>query len=227
MTRRSKKDAERFFVIQAAQFLGKNWVLDPDRENPDFVISEAGHKFGLEVADVFMGRQNRSGAIMKKEEATTQDFLNALRRQYEAIANISLQVRFVGSMSAESVTAVLSMLTNKDLASKPISYHFKIDTGRGLQVHVTKAFRADWYSLNDRVGFVDRYPEKVIAKTIEKKAQRLSKYKNNVRPDIRLLLVANRIHNSGRLKLERPSVFDFKGFQAVYFFSYPELRDNS
>ena len=38
-------------------------------------------------------------------------------------------------------------------------------------MHVTKGLRADWYSVNDRVGwFVDRNPHAIIAACIAEKA---------------------------------------------------------
>ncbi|MGH6975821.1 MAG: hypothetical protein ACREED_02225, partial [Stellaceae bacterium] len=40
--------------------------------------------------------------------------------------------------------------------------------------------------------------------------------------DIRLLVVANRIMNSGKLSLQGRPAFDVQGFQVVYFLSYPE-----
>jgi hypothetical protein len=39
---------------------------------------------------------------------------------------------------------------------------------------------------------------------------------------IRLLLIANRIQNSGKLTLEGRPAFDLHGFQSVYVFPYPE-----
>jgi hypothetical protein len=76
--------------------------------------------------------------------------------------------------------------------------------------------------VNNRVGFVDRNPRKIIADAIETKARELPRYKDAAGPDIRLLLVADRIYNSGKLILEERVAFDFHGFQAVYFFPYPE-----
>jgi len=49
MTRQSQKDRERFFAEQAARSLEKTWSFDQISERPDFIVSEAGHRFGLEV----------------------------------------------------------------------------------------------------------------------------------------------------------------------------------
>jgi len=76
--------------------------------------------------------------------------------------------------------------------------------------------------MNDRVGFVTRDPDPFIAAGITKKSQKLAQYKSLVGDDVRLLLVANRIQNSGKIGHKTDSAFDFHGFKAVYFFPYPE-----
>jgi hypothetical protein len=222
LTRPVKKTRERFFVEQTARSLGKAWSLGVDREHPDFVVTEDGRQFGLEVSEIFMGPQGRAGSAMKAKESVTQRAVNALRLEYEAIANIPLSVKFVGNMSAANMATVVPALVAADLPSQPIAHHVVLDSGNGLRVHVTKALRPDWYSVNDRVGWVDRNPQNIIANAIEKKAKELTRYKSAIGFDVRLLLVADRILNSGKLLLEERVEFDFHGFQAVYLFPYPE-----
>lgn len=52
--------------------------------------------------------------------------------------------------------------------------------------------------------------------------KKLARYREAAGPDIRLLLVADRICNSGKLMLDEGTALDVQGFQVVYFFSYPE-----
>jgi hypothetical protein len=222
MTRPSKKDRERFIALEASKSLGKTWSFSGDRENPDFVVTEGTEQFGLEVSDIFIGPQSNAGSAIKQHESHTQRALNDLRRQYESAENIPLHVRLVGSLDAENIAFVVPELVASDLPSKPIGHHLIIDTGKGLRVHVTKGLRPDWYSVNARVGFVDRDPQKIIADAIEKKSKALPRYRAAVGPDIRLLLIADRIHNSGKMTLEKPAAFDLHGFHTVYFFPYPE-----
>jgi hypothetical protein len=61
-----------------------------------------------------------------------------------------------------------------------------------------------------------------MAAAIAKKAGELTRYRSAAGDDVRLLLVANRINNSGKLELEAGAQFDFHGFNAVYLFPYPE-----
>ncbi len=217
-----KKEDERFFVEEAAKLLGTTWSLSPDRESPDFLVTEGTQKFGLEVSEVFMGPQSRDGSKIKEKESKTQKAVNALRLEYEEITNIPLRVQLVGDMCAKNMAKVVPALVAEDFASKPILHHVKIKLGDGISVHVTKAFRAEWYSVNDRVGWVDCDPIQRIADAVEKKSKKLPAYKEEVGLDIRLLLVADRINNSGKLMLKERPALDVQGFRVVYFFSYPE-----
>ena len=90
-----KKQHERFFVEEVAKLLGETWALGPDRESPDFIVTEGKKKFGLEVSEVFTGPQNQAGAKMKEKESKTQKDINTLRAEYEKITKIP----FVASCS--------------------------------------------------------------------------------------------------------------------------------
>ena len=113
-----------------------------------------------------------------------------------------------------------------NLSTKPFGHQDTIEVDEGkakLSVYVTRALQANWFCVNDRAGWVDRNPIDRIAKAIEDKAEKLPRYKKCTGlDDIRLLVVANRIMNSGKLSLEECPALDFRGFQAVYFLSYPE-----
>lgn len=138
-------------------------------------------------------------------------------------------------MEADNLATVVPALVTQALASKPAGYHFVHDTTIAhpsrarLRVHITKALRPNWYSVNDRVGFVDRNPHGIIADAITKKANELTRYTEAAGSDVRLLLVADRVSNSGKLMLDEGAQFDLHGFKAVYLFPCPEnvivLRD--
>jgi hypothetical protein len=115
MTRSSKKDRERFMVSEAAKSLGRTWILSDDREHPDFVVTEGAEQFGLELSDIFIGPQSNAGSAMKQHESHTQRAVNDLRRQYEAVADIPLHVRFVGKLDAENIAPVIPKLIASEL----------------------------------------------------------------------------------------------------------------
>ncbi len=227
MTRPTQKENERFFVEETARHLGKEWCFGPPRENPDFIVTEGEEKFGLEVCEIFTGPQNRSGAKMKRAESETQRAINSLRGEYEAKEKTTLIVKFVGNMCDENMAVVLPALIEKDLLTKPIGHQDLIEADEGeakLHVYITRAFKADWYSVNDRGGGGNRSPTDRIIKEIRKKSENLPRYKECTGlDDIRLLVVANRIMKSGKLSLQEPPAFDLRGFQKVYFLSHPEF----
>ncbi|HWX76075.1 MAG TPA: hypothetical protein VNY32_01290 [Candidatus Acidoferrales bacterium] len=206
--------------------MGKTWTIGPDREHPDFLVTEGAQQFGLEVCEIFAGQQGRAGSAMKEMESHGQQTVDALRREYEAISNIPLVVKLVGDVCAENLALVVPALVAEDLASKPVSYQAKIDlnTGlrAGLRVYVTKAFRPNWFSMKDRVGFVDLDPMPRIVAEVKKKSEKLPQYRQEVGSDIRLLIVADHINNSGKLMLEEQASLDMMGFQEAYFLPYPE-----
>lgn len=227
MTRSPQKVAERFIAEDAAKALGKNWCLGPDRENPDFIVIEDGNQFGLEVVEIFAGPQDERGSHRKRAESDTQKVVNALRAEYEAKDDTPLFVRFVGDMRRENLEAVIPTLHELNLSDKPPCHqeHFEVDKGPAkLSVYVTRGIQhADWFCVNDRGGWVDRNPVERITEAINRKAEGLPRYREGAGlDDIRLLVVANRRMNSGKLRLEERPVLDLRGFQAVYFFSYPE-----
>lgn len=155
--------------------------------------------------------------------------MDKLQRQYEAIENVPLIVKFVGNMEADNMATVIPSLLAHGLPSKPVCYRFVHDTTIAhptrarLRVHVTKGHRPNWFSLNHRAGFVDCNPHAIIAARIAEKAADLPRYKEAAGcADIRLLLVADRISNSGKLTLDEKAQFDLHGFGEVYLFPYPE-----
>ena len=222
MTRPKQKQRERFFVEQAAKLLGRPWILEESREHPDFLVTEGEKRFGLEVCEIFAGPQDRTGSAMKRTESSVHRQLEALRRAYEAITPTTLRVQIVGSLNPENMAAIVPALVAEDFTFKPVGYRVVIDHGDGLRLHVTKAFRPEWYCVNHRVGWVDRNPLPIIADAIMKKSNELERYRSTAGADVRLLLVADRFHNSGKLMLDDTATFDTQGFQAVYVFPYPE-----
>ena len=228
LTRPLKKKRERFFAKEAARLLGKTWNLGDDREHPDFVVAEDDRRFGLEVMEIFVGPLSDAGSTLKANESNTQRAVNGIRREDESIANVPLIVKFIGRMDPDNLATVIPALVAQDISLKPTGYHFVHDTTVAhpararLRAHVTKAFRPDWYSVNDRVGFVDRGPHGIVAAATAKKAAELTRYERDAGSDVRLLLVADRINNSGKLMLDKGAQFDTHGFSAVYLFLYPE-----
>lgn len=223
-----EKQHERFYVEKAGNLLGKAWDIE-DHERPDFIVTEGGQKFGLEVRQIFKGLENRKGSQLRKNEAEKQRAIDALQREYEGIEDIRLVVKFLGNMCEENMARVVPKLLDMKLSNKPIRYqeNFTVELEpwgpAPLEVFVTRAFRSEWYSIDDGVGWVDRNPMDSIDKAVQEKSEKLTSYKQSSGlEDIRLLIVADRIKNSGKLELVEKPELNTRGFRFVYFFSYPE-----
>lgn len=230
MTRSSQKKRERFLAEKAAECLGKKWCLGPDRADhnpPDFIVIEGTRQFGLEVCEISTGQQYEAGGShMKRKESEAQKAVNTLQCKYESKENIPLSVMFVGDMCAKNMDAVFEVLDEMKLSTMKIGDHEIIEVDEGparLRVFVTRALRANWLSANNRAGAVDCDPVDRIAERIEKKSEKLPRYKECAGlDDIRLLLVADHTMNSGKLLLEEGVTFDLRGFRIMYFFPHPD-----
>ena len=102
------------------------------------------------------------------------------------------------------------------------SEKIKLQISDHIKAYVTKTLRHDWHLIDDRVGWVNQNPIRIIQNSVAKKSESLQAYENAAGPDICLLLVANRTRASGMLKADQMTSLDTHGFQVVYFFSYPE-----
>ena len=223
-----KKRRERFYVEEAGKLLAKAWDIE-DHERPDFIVIENGQKFGLEVCQIFEGAGDRKGSRLRKNEAEKQRAIDAHRQEYEEIENTPLVVKLAGNMCDENMKKVVPMLLEMNLSNKPIQYqeNFTVEIEpwgpAPLQIYVTRAFRSRWYSIDDGVLWVDRDPIDSIDKAVQEKSEKLISYKQSSGlEDVRLLVVADRIKNSGKLALVEKTELNTRGFRIVYFFSYPE-----
>lgn len=204
-----QNNRERFHVEQAIRCLKAEWTILAERETPDFIIKEGDHQFGLEVNEIFVGPQGVSGSEMKKGETKRQKMLEYLRAEYEKVVPIPLTVRFVGRINPETLAPVVQSLFDLDLAAEPTGFRRVIDTQLGLRVHVTKSFRPDWFSVMDRVGCVQFNSQQIIAGAIEVKSKKLPQYQIAIGPDVRLLLVANRIQTAENFASAKSAVLIF------------------
>lgn len=216
------KAQERFFVEEAARSLGLRWEVVEDRESPDFLIEDGRCRFGLEVSELFAGPMGNRGAARKAAESIHQKTIDRCRRAYEKERDVPLGVKILGNVTKEAMEELLAILLAQDFARMRPGERFEVEISAQFKVHVTRALRHQWFRVNDRVGWVNTNPLPMIEAAVAKKSELLNTYREVAGADIRLLLVANRMFASGKLKLVENSTVDTQGFRVVYFFSYPE-----
>ena len=218
MLRQPQKFKEQSEALQASLKLGEHWDLEA-REAPDFIVTSGGRRFALEVTECHVGPKTRKGATQRAREAANHGWLTAIRGQYEAIGGVGLSVRYRGEVDPAAAERLLQALIDGRFGARTIydaSETLILPKGRAYVHRTPNAF---WMVLDDRGGWAssDGY---FLQREIDLKAQKLPEYRRAC-DDVRLLVVADRIHNSGKLELEKGFRPDLCGFDAVYFFSYP------
>ena len=225
-----KKNQEKYYVEQAAEHLNVSWKIVKDRESPDFLISEEDHIFGLEVSELFCGLEEEKGSDDKAHESNNQTMIDWFQKKFEVEKSDFLTVAIWGSINETTMGKLHDDLLQIDFGSMNFGDKIvleqpkELERSERLKAYVTKAFRHDWYRLNDRIGFVNQNALHFIDNRVAEKAIKLDKYKINVGPDVRLLLIANWNNNSGKMRISEQSekpTFNPRGFKSVYFLSYP------
>jgi hypothetical protein len=117
-----KKRIERYFVEKSANFFDKKWSLGPNRERPDFIVTEGKQQFRLEVCEIFTGPQDKTDSYMKKKESNTQTAVNRLRKNYESIKDVSLIVKFNGDICGKNMIAALPTLKHLNFQQNRLSF---------------------------------------------------------------------------------------------------------
>ena len=218
------KSQERFFVYQASRALGVRWDVLEERESPDFLIRERSQTFGLEITEVFNSPTGKKGSKLKEAESINQRTIDFYRELYVERGGPPLSVKILGHADDHTMNDLVESLLSQNLASMRHCEEIKLQISDHVKAYVTKTLRHNWHLIDDRVGWVNQSPIRIIQNSVAKKSESLQAYENAAGPDIRLLLVANRTRASGMLKVKADQMIslDTYGFQVVYFFSYPE-----
>ena len=244
MTRVAQKNHERQFAAAAARLMDRSWFLIARREHgggPDFLVEDGRSGFGLEVVELFAGRLTERGSIEKKRQSRTHKLIESIRAQYERIhPDIRLYVKFLGPLTESDTASILDTLTAMQPVCTPFPHTeerlIRRATG-DLKLFVRRLpddwprdrlHRPDWFSVSDTVGFVLEDIDRV-REAIRKKSERLPLYRRNIarelkltdskNADVRLLIVADRMWNHGRIRLPVDPCIDPCGFKCRVFLS--------
>ncbi|MCF8468877.1 MAG: hypothetical protein K9G33_15865 [Sneathiella sp.] len=232
MTTDRQKREEKFYVERAAELLNQTWCIQKHTESPDFLIKDDHGCFGLEVTNIFKGDTTERGSVQKGPENQRGKKLSEFQKEYEEKTETKIHLRIYiqeylweknGTIKDEYFREILKILYDMKLPSKDYGYseNTKLDDGTFFQI--TKGDRLPWKLINDSGGWVGTAPEDQIIRVINKKAQKLCKYRTNSdQRDIRLLIVAERLKNSGKLLFQENYEICLGGFTKVYLLSHPD-----
>ena len=210
------KSFEQGSAFQASLKLGEEWKLEP-RESPDFLVKTANGCFGLEVTQCQVGPRRRKGSRMREAESARQHWLNGVRADYEAQGGAPLNCKYWGDITDEAREILVDTLVAGNFAG-PVQM-MRLGSGGDARLLAFETPHTHWEMPGDRAGETSR-DGSYLQRVIDEKAGKLEKYREAC-ADVRLLVVADQIYNSGRLLLEPGFQPDLRGFDAVYFFAYP------
>jgi len=225
MTRKAQKCVEKIYAEETGKLLDESWKVDfspNETEWPDLCVTTGSRTFGLEVRELFPDELAK-GSTKKANEQNNLKNIQKLANDYYKKNSIPVKVDLLGNIGQEdqllsAITGVVSQLS--EFQQERLELH----TGcviyvRRLPVQLGQYKR--WRYVTDKVGWVRNIGKDLIDRAVEEKAKNISRYVKNM-DDIRLLLVSNRIFNSGKCRLAKNIICDTRGFKKIYYLSYPE-----
>jgi len=233
MTRPEQKSKELQYARCASNLLNAAWTIEipPDEEEwPDFKCKTNETEFGLEVTEVFLDEHKKGGSKSKKNEGNNSKTIADLAESYYShVSAVPIMVHLLGDI-IQTDKLLATLLDN-------ISEFSDNDTKRFSPYQDCKLYVRQlpsepkfdkyhhWIYVSDKVGWVANVGIKFLESKIMNKAKKLEKYSQNI-DDIRLLLVSNRINNSGKAIPVENACCEKHGFTEVYYLSYPESLTN-
>lgn len=225
MTKEHQKIREENYAKKAGDLLGESWKLRPSPNEvswPDLLVTTEREEFGLEVREIYLD-EAKKGSIKKANENNNLKIIQELANSYYKSNPLPIEVRLLGDIT--NFDQILYTITNNVLRLS-IFEQKRIEPYSGCIVYIQRipdqlGEYKRWDYISDKVGWVSNVDKEVIDRAIALKAKKLSKYAINI-SDIRLLLVSDKIFNSGKARMTDDITFDSHGFKIVYYLSYPE-----
>lgn len=226
MTTPLQKQLEIVYATKAGELLNDSWQVEaaPDEANwPDLIVRVASGIFGLEVREIYLD-ETKGGSAKKARETYNRELITDLARTYYECSSIPIKVDVLGKIGQqESFSRVLS----DEASHLSVFDKVRLEPYYGCVAYVTRLpeqfqnYRR-WTYIDDQVGWIASIDKSPLERVIVQKAKKLVKYSSQI-SDVRLLIVSNRIYNSGKASLTSEMLCNANGFTFVYYLSYPEM----
>lgn len=218
------KVQERIYAEKAIELLAVDWTLQDIPEPLDFEVRTENFRFGLEVRNVFAGGEETYGSPRRRKESINGRLIRSLAERYYAVGGRPITAQFLGKVADVNVNQVAQQLL---VASAPLQSWERTTLHIGKVKVILTALPSSagrylrWMVVSDRVGWARKVTCEELQAAIDRKKENLSLYRAKY-PEIDLLLVADRLLNSGRLLQDEEIIVNNPGFRRIYFMSYPE-----
>lgn len=225
MTTKHQKSLEMIYAKKTGELLDESWKVEPSPDEvswPDLIVTAELEKFGLEVREIYLDESSK-GSTNKANEKNKLKNIKNLANAYYKVKRPSIKADLLGDIGRHD------QLLNAIIREVPHLSEFeqkRIEPYNGCVIYVRRLPDQSgeykrWNYVSDKVGWVSKIDKDVIDRAIVGKAKNLPKYATKI-SDVRLLLVSDRIFNSGKARLEDDITCDTRGFNNVYYLSYPE-----
>lgn len=225
MTTKHQKCVEIMYAKKTGELLDELWEVEPSPDEvswPDLIVTTELGKFGLEVRELYLDELSK-GSEKKAIENNNMKNINNLASAYYKTTRSSIKADFLGDIGRHDqllnalIRGVEQLSEFEQKRLEP--YNGCVIYIRRLPDQLREYKR--WNYVSDKVGRVSNIDKDVIDRAIVRKAKNLPKYTKRI-SDVRLLLVSDRIYNSGKARLMNDIICDARGFRNVYYLSYPE-----
>lgn len=176
----------------------------------------------MEVREIYPDESIR-GSTRKTNERNNIENIKKLSDAYYKQNCASIKADLLGDIGDQD------RLLDAIIAEVPKLSEFEqklIEPYRGCVIYIRKLSDhlgeyKKWRYVSDKVGWVRNIDKQLLERAIAEKAKNLRKYAKNI-SDIRLLLVSDRIYNSGKDHLTNKIICNACGFNKIYYLSYPD-----
>ena len=202
--------------------MGVRWLItEADPPAPDFIVTSSDGDFGLEVTHAHIDASyDRSGSPLRRIEAANRRWLSKILEEFEKQSDSVLELKFLGTKTPKNRDFITRVLREENFDLKPVGHRVEAKAD-GASVWAMKAFISNGTFLTDSVGWVGQDPAPFML-AVESKVANLTQYRYAV-SDVRLLVVANRRMNSGKVAAVEAKSVPLCGFDRVYLFSVPSM----
>lgn len=225
MTRKHQKELEKIYAMKAGELLDETWNVEPSPDEaswPDPIVTTELGKFGVEVREIYLD-ESIKGSTRKANEKNNLKNIKKSADAYYKVNCSSIKADLLGNIEHHD------RLLKAIIAEVPQLSEFeqkRIEPYSGCVIYIRKlpdqlGEYKRWNYVSDKVSWVSNMDKDVIDRAIVEKAKNLSKYTEKI-SDIRLLLVSDRIYNSGKARLMNEITFNARSFNKIYYLSYPD-----
>jgi len=227
----ASKQIERLYLNSFLKSVGWEYSkIEPGEpgESPDFIIYSTHRTFGIEVTQIFKDKP-RKGSRKKAIESGRNRFLKKLAQEYydQGGRPILLKV-WMYTLPDQSDTERLLHRLHESVPPEPWDHAkvcFEAGNNKVAEFFITRlpdstGRYARWTCMNNTIGWVRNLDCQLLEQTIRKKSEKLEKYRRKV-SEVILLIVIDRMNESGMLQWPAQGMCNSHGFKSVYLHIFP------